>query len=253
MSDCNPCKIPMEPKIKLGKESSSALVDATLYRSLVGSLRYLVNTRPDLAFSVGFVSRFMQEPHVEQLTAVKHILRYVAGTCALGLFYAGGSDEDPVIKGYSDSDLAGNIDGRKSTTGMLCFLCNRPMSWVSAKQRVVAMSSCEAKYIASAATSCHVVWLARLMSEILNREQGTSLLMIDNKSAISVINNSIFNDRSRHINVRFHLIREYDANGHIKVQFIKTEDQLGDLLTKSLCRVKFQGLCTEVGLFEPTK
>jgi hypothetical protein len=86
MSDCNPCKIPMEPKIKLGKESSGALVDATLYRSLVGSLRYLVNTRPDLAFSVGFVSRFMQELHVEHLTVVKHILRYVPGTCALGLF-----------------------------------------------------------------------------------------------------------------------------------------------------------------------
>jgi hypothetical protein len=168
-------------------------------------------------------------------------------------FYAGGSDEDPVIKGYSDNDLAGDIDGRKNTTGMLCFLCNSPVSWVSAKQRVVALSSCEAGYIAAATTSCQVVWLARLMSKILNREQGTSLLMIDNKSAISVIKNPILNNRSRHIDVRFHLIREYEANGQIKVQFIKTEEQLGDLLTKSLCRVKFQGLCTKVGLFELTK
>jgi hypothetical protein len=195
----------------------------------------------------------MQEPHVEHLAAVKHILRYVAGTCALGLFYAEGGEEDPAIIGYSDTDLARAVDGRKSTTVMLCFLGNSPVSWVPAKQRVVALSSCEAEYIAATTTSCQVVWLSRLMSEILNREQGTSLLMIDNKSAISVIKNPILNDRSRHIDVRFHLIREYEANGQIKVQFIKTEEQLGDLLTKSLWRVKFQGLCTEVGLFELMK
>jgi hypothetical protein len=80
----------MEPKIKLSKESNSALVDATMYRRLVGSLIYLVNTRLDLAFSVGFVSRFMQEPHMEHLAVVKHIQRYVAETCVLGLFYPGG-------------------------------------------------------------------------------------------------------------------------------------------------------------------
>jgi hypothetical protein len=164
----------------------------------------------------------MQEPHVEHLAAVKHILRYVAGTCALGMFYPRECEEDPVIKGYSDSDLAGDIDRRKSTTEMLCFLGSSPVSWVSAKQRVVAMSSCEAEYIAVATTSCQMVWLARLMSEILNREQGSSVLLIDNKSAISVIKNPILNDRSRHIDVRYHLIREYEANGQIKVQFIKT-------------------------------
>jgi hypothetical protein len=107
---------------------------------------------------------------------------------------------------------------------MLCFLGSSPVSWVSAKQRVVAMSSCEAEYIAVATTSCQMVWLARLMSEILNREQGSSVLLIDNKSAISVIKNPILNDRSRHIDVRYQLIREYEANGQIKVQFIKTEE-----------------------------
>jgi hypothetical protein len=126
MSDCNPCKITMEPKIKLSKESSSALVDATMYRSLVGSLIYLMNIRPDLAFSVGFVSGFMQEPHVEHLVTIKHILMYVVGTCTLGIFYLGECEEDPTIKGYSDSGLIGDIDGRKSTTGMLCFFGQEP-------------------------------------------------------------------------------------------------------------------------------
>jgi hypothetical protein len=87
MEDCNPCKVPMELKLKLSKDSSSHLVDATIYRSVVESLRYLVNTRPDLAFSVGYLSRFMHVPHSEHLAAVKYILRYVAGTCSLGLFF----------------------------------------------------------------------------------------------------------------------------------------------------------------------
>jgi hypothetical protein len=154
MSNCNPCKIPMEPKIKLGKESVNPLVDATLYRSLVGSLRYLANTRSDLAFSVGYVSRFMQEPHADHLAAVKHILRYVAGTSELGLFYQRGNGEELALEGYSDSDLARDVDGRKSTTGMIFFLGRSPVSWLSIKQRIVAMSSCEAEYIAAATTSC---------------------------------------------------------------------------------------------------
>jgi hypothetical protein len=87
LGECNPYKIPMEPKIKLSKVSTSPLVDATLYRSLGGSLRYLVNTRPDITFVVGFVCKFMQEPHVDHLVVVKHILRYLAGTSSVGLFY----------------------------------------------------------------------------------------------------------------------------------------------------------------------
>jgi hypothetical protein len=87
MSDCNPYKVPMEPKLKLNKVSSSPLVDATLYKSLIGSLRYLVNTRSDIAYAVGYVNRFMKEPHSEHLLTVKYILRYLVGTWSCGLFY----------------------------------------------------------------------------------------------------------------------------------------------------------------------
>jgi hypothetical protein len=248
MSYCNPCKIPMEPKIKLSKENVSPLVDATLYRSLVGSLRYLANTRPDLAFSVGYVSRFMQEPHADHLAAVKHILRYVAGTSESGMFYQRGNGEELALEGYSDSDLAGDVDGRKSTTGMIFFLGRSPVSWQSIKQRIVAMSSCEAEYIAAATASCQAVWLSRLLTEILNKEIKEVVLKVDNKSAISLIRNPVLNDRSRHIDTRYHLIRDYEANGQIKVQFIRTDEQLGDILTKSLSRVRFQELCTKIGL-----
>jgi hypothetical protein len=134
----------MEPKMKLSKENASPLVDATFYRSLVGSLRYLINTRPDLAFSIGYVSRFMQEPHADHLAAVKHILRYIAGTYDWGLFYEKGKGEDPRLAGYSDSEWRGDVDGRKSTTELIFFLNNSVVCWQSMKQRIVAMSSCEA-------------------------------------------------------------------------------------------------------------
>jgi hypothetical protein len=119
----------MEPKLKLSKDSSSHLVDATMYMSVVGSLRYLVNTRPDLAFLVGYVSRFMQEPHSEHLAAMKHILRYVARTCGLRLFFPRETEGYSVIRGYSDSDLTGDVDARKSTTGMIYFLGRSHVSW----------------------------------------------------------------------------------------------------------------------------
>jgi hypothetical protein len=114
MIDCNSCKAPMEPRLKLSKETSSPPVDATFYRSFVGSLRYLVNTRPSIAFAVGYVSRFMQELHSDHLAFVKHILRYVSGTYDWGLYYPKGKKEQPVLVGFSDTDLAGDVDGRKS-------------------------------------------------------------------------------------------------------------------------------------------
>jgi hypothetical protein len=227
MWGCNPCKTPMEPKIKLSRENASPLVDATFYRSLIGSLRYLVNTRPDLAFSVGYVSRFMQESHADHLVVVKHILRYLAGTCDWGLFYEKGKGEKPRLVGYSDSDWAGDLDGKKRTTGLIFFLNNSVVWWQSMKQRIVAMSSCEAEYVAAA--SCQIIWLARLLTEMLNKEIERPVLKIDNKSIISIIKNLVLNDRSRHIDTHFHLIREHEATGQVGVEFIGTKDQLGDI------------------------
>jgi hypothetical protein len=104
---------------------------------------------------------------------------------------------------------------------------------------LVEVSCCEAEYVAAASASCQIVWLARLLTEILNKELETPILWVDNESDISLVKNQVLNDRSRHIDTRFHLIRDYEANGQICVKFIRTEDQLGDLFTKSLSRVMF--------------
>lgn len=179
--DSNPCRTPMEARLRLSKTGSTPAVDATEYHSLVGSLRYIVNTRPDLAYPVGLVSRFMEAPREEHLPAVKRILRYVAGTKSWGVFYAAGSKKGarPWLLGYTDSDMAGDVDDRKSTGGMVYFLSDNPIAWQSCKQKVVALSSCEAEYIAAASTACQGVWLAWLMAELLGGEASSPVLMVD--------------------------------------------------------------------------
>ncbi|BAF28754.2 Os11g0656500 [Oryza sativa Japonica Group] len=240
LTGCNPCATPMEPRLKLSKESAGSLVDATEYRSLVGSLRYLVNTRPDLAYSVGYVSRFMEKPTDEHLAAVKRIIRYVAGTIHLGCRYV--KEVEGGLQGYSDSDMAGDIDTRKSTTGVIFFLGKNPVSWQSQKQRVVALSSCESEYIAAATAACQGIWLARLLGDLRNAATEVVDLRVDNQSALALMKNPVFHDRSKHIQTKFHFIREAVENGEITPSYIGTEGQLADILTKPLSRIKFQEL-----------
>ena len=161
MKDCYVVHAPMEARLKLSKESSEKAVDATLYRSIIGSLRYLVHTRPDITFVVGYLSRFMEAPTSNHLAAVKHLLRYIAGTLKHGCVYRHGDGES--LAGYSDSDHAGDMVSRKSTSGILFLLGNSPVSWQSVRQKVVATSLCEAGYIAAATAACQGIWLARLL------------------------------------------------------------------------------------------
>jgi hypothetical protein len=248
LSDCNPSETPMESRLKLSKTSSAPLVDATHYRSIVGSLRYLVNSRPDLAFSVGYVSRFMEAPTTEHLTAVKRILRYVAGTLHYGCFYK--REKEASLVGYSDSDLAGDVDTRKSTSGIFFFLGNNVITWQSQKQKVVALSSCEAEYIAATTAACQGVWLARLLAELKGRKPATINLKIDSQSAIQLSKNPVFHDRSKHIDTRYHFIRDCIEENRVTLEFIGTKDQLADILTKALGREQFCELRSRLGVID---
>lgn len=130
LKNCNRSQLPMEPRFKLSKTSTAVPVDATEYRKIVGSLRYLVNSRPDLAFSVGYISRFMAAPTVEHLAAMKRVMRYVPGTINYGCYYRRRT-RGAKLTGYSDSDLAGDVDTRRSTTGVLFFLSGNLITWQS--------------------------------------------------------------------------------------------------------------------------
>jgi hypothetical protein len=238
MLGCNPVQVPMQAKLKLSSKGDSPYADATEHRSLIGSLRYLVNTRPDLAFLVGYVSRFMEKPQEEHLMTVKHILRYIAGTADMGVFYPRRKGRKAELKGFSDSDMA----------GFHFFFGESPISWQSSKQKVVALSSCEAEYIAAATAACQAVWLARVLAEILGTKISKPVIRVDNKSAISLIKNPVHHDRSKHIETKYHAIRDYVQKGQIEVKFIRTNEQLGDVLTKPLCKTKFEELCSQIGL-----
>jgi hypothetical protein len=249
LTDCNPALTPMEERLKLSRDSTTEEVDATQYWRLVGSLRYLAHTRPDLAFSVGYVSRFMQRLATEHQQAVKRIIRYVAGTLDHGLYYPRCPGEAHLV-GYSGRDHAGDIDTSKSMSGIIFFFGKCLVSWQSVKQQVVALSSCEAEYIAASTASTQALWLVRLLSDLLDRDTAAVELRVDSKSALALAKNPIFHDRSKHIRVRYHFIRGCLEEGNFKACYINTKDQLVNLLTKPLERIKFLKLCSRIGMVQ---
>jgi hypothetical protein len=249
LTDCNPALTPMEESLKLSHDSTTEEVDATQYRRLVGSLRYLTDTRPDLAFSVGYVSRFMQRPMTEHQQAMKRIIHYVAGTLDHDLYYPRCPREAHLV-GYSDSDHAGNIDTSKSTSGILFFFGMCLVSWQSVNQQVVALSSCEAEYIAASTASTQALWLVQLLGDLLGRDTGAVELRVNSKSALALAKNPVFHERSTHIRVSYHFSRGNLEEGNFKACYINTKDQLADLLTKPIGRIKFLELCSRIGMVQ---
>jgi transposase InsO family protein len=248
MAGCKPCATPMEERLKLSRNSTATKVDAKMYRSIVGGLRYLTHTRPDIAYAVGYVSRFMEDPREDHWTAVKRLLRYIKGTAEQGIVFPRGGDKAaPRLIIFSDADMAGDIDGRRSTSGVLVFLGPAPISWQSLKQKIVALSTCEAEYVAAATGACQGVWLRRLLEEIAGA-QAPPMLRVDNQPAIALAKNPVLHDRSKHIDVKFHFLRSCVDEGKIVIEFVDTNRQLADILTKSLGRLRFSEMKKMIGM-----
>jgi hypothetical protein len=190
----------------------------------------------------------MENPTTEHLLAVKRILRYVAGTLNFGCFYK--RKKDAELIGFSDSDLAGDIDTRKSTTGVFFFLGGNSITWQSEKQKIVALSSCEAEYVAGTTAACQGIWLTRLLNELKGTKVRAFELKIDNQSAIALSKNPVFHDRSKHIELRYHFIRECVEHNRVKIQYIGTSEQLADILTKALGRQRFCELRSKLGVVD---
>ncbi|XP_039128856.1 uncharacterized mitochondrial protein AtMg00810-like [Dioscorea cayenensis subsp. rotundata] len=247
MTDCNAAKYPMETKMQLHKDLEGTPVDCTEYRKIIGYLRYLLHTWPDLSYAVGMASRYMERPTVIHHKVVKQILRYLRGTIHFGLVYMKGHQEVS-ISGFSDSDLAGDQDGRRSTTGMAFYFNGNLISWNSQKQKTVALSSCEAEFMAATAAACQALWLRNLVGELTRTDLKPVILFVDNKSAIALMKNPVFHGRSKHIETRFHFIRECVERGQIVVEFVNTGEQRADALTKALSVVKLAAMRQLLGV-----
>ena len=248
MDNANPVATPADANVKLKKSDGvSKPVHQHTYQSMVGSLLYAaMATRPDIAQAVSAVSKFNANPDASHLTAVKRILRYLKGTVNIALKYE--KSVSGALIGYSDADWAGDQDDRRSTTGNIFLLSGGAVSWLSKKQATVALSTAEAEYIALSQAAQEGIWLKRLLCD-LGVESMPTVILEDNQGAIAIAKNPVNHSRTKHIDIRYHYIRECVQNGQIELQYCPTNDMKADIFTKPLARPQFEYLRGEIGLF----
>ena len=246
MSNCNPVATPLIANEKLKKEDGSQEVDASIYRSLVGSLLYLTATRPDIMYATSLLSRFMHNPRQIHLGVARRVLRYIQGTLDYGILFE--RKVEPKLIGYCDSDWGGCLDDMKSTSGYVFTLGSGVFSWGSKKQQTVAQSSAEAEYVSASLATSHAIWLRRILNDIGENQGEATQLFCDNKSAIAMTKNPVHHSRAKHIALKHHFIREAVEENENEIGYCKTEDQVADIFTKALPREKFEYLRELMGV-----
>ncbi|KAJ9567677.1 hypothetical protein OSB04_003643 [Centaurea solstitialis] len=236
-------KTPMSPSCALDSDPDGAAVDVTTYRGMIGSLMYLTASRPDIMFSTCLCARYQSKPKVSHLKAVKRIFRYLKGTVNLGLWYPKGSGYE--LTGYTDADHGGCKLDRKSTIGHIQFLGDKLVSWASKKQNCVSLSTAEAEYVAAASCCSQIIWMRTQL-----RDYGFKFdkipIYCDSKSAIAISCNPVQHKKTKHIDIRYHFIKDHVEKGTIELYFVNTEFQLADLFTKALDEKRFNFLITKL-------
>ena len=187
------------------EEDPTKMINSTEYKSLIGKVRYLTHTHPDLQYAIGIMSKYMEKPFVNHMVGMKRILRYIRGIVDLVLFYEKGQVQADLV-GYSDSDHVGDEDDRRSTTGIIFFLRSMAISWNSQKQPIVTLSSCESEYVAVNSAATQGIWLSQMIGELKGEAPKPFKILVDNKSTISLSKNHFFHNRSKHIKKRFDYI-----------------------------------------------
>jgi hypothetical protein len=248
MGEAKPLSTPMSTTTALDADEDGEPVDQKEYRSMIGSLLYLTATRPDIHFTVCLCARFQASPRTSHRQAVKRIMRYLRFTPEFGLWYSSSSVLS--LCGYSDADFVGCHLERKSTSGTCQFLGTSLVSWSSRKQSSVAQSTTEAEYVAVASCCSQLLWMMATL-----RDFGLDFhhvpLLCDSTSAISVAKNPVLHSKTKHIDVRFHFLRDHYEKGDIDLRHVATHRQLADILTKPLDQSTFAHLRGELGVCFP--
>ncbi|XP_017972747.1 PREDICTED: uncharacterized mitochondrial protein AtMg00810-like [Theobroma cacao] len=228
-----PVSTPIDYNYKLSKtKDGQELHDATKYKQLVGKLLYLTFTRPDISYAVQVLSQFMDKPSNEHFMAAYRVIRYLKRALSQGILMK--SKSNMKISAYSDSDWAGCPDLRKSITGFSLFIGDSLVSWKSNKQTVVARSSVEAEYRSMASTCCEIIWLQYLLANFRISHKEAISLFFDSQSAIYISKNPVFHERTTHIGMDCHFLREKVLAGIIKPIHISTQSQIANIFTKAL-------------------
>ncbi|GJU00696.1 ribonuclease H-like domain-containing protein [Tanacetum coccineum] len=231
MVGCNSSQTPVDTESKLG-DGGTPVVDPTLYRSLAGSLQYLTFTRPDITYAVQQVCLYMHDPREPHFSALKRILRYVQGTLDYGLQLFS-STTDSLIA-YSDADWAGCPTTRRSTSGYCIFLGNNLLSWSPKRQPMLSRSSAEAEYHGVANAVAETCWIRNLLRELHTPLSSATIVYCDNVSVVYLSSNPVQHQRTKHIEIDIHFVRDLVATGQVRVLHVPSRFQYADIFTKGL-------------------
>lgn len=246
MENCNSVSTPSDSNQTMEKFDKSDKSNYP-YRELIGSLMYLsIGTRPDITHAVGMASRFLERPTIVHEKAAKRILRYLKRTLNVGILYL--SSETCKLRAYSDADYAGCLDTRRSTSGYAFILGKGVISWGSERQKSVSLSTTESEYMAASGCVRELVWLRKILYEILDENKFKIVLFMDNQSAIRLIKNPEFHKRTKHIDVRYHFIREKFERDHFTLEHVSTKEMIADVFTKALPAPQFNFLIKKLGV-----
>ena len=248
MLDCKPIDTPIEMNHKLAIYPDQVPTNKSRYQRLVGRLIYLSHTRPDLAYAVSVVSQFMHNPSEEHMDAVMRILKYLKSAPGRGLLFA--RDGEFEVTGYTDADWAGDKTDRRSTSGYFTFIGDSLITWRSKKQKVVARSSAEAEYRGMAHGVCELLWIRNVLKELGFKLQKPMDLHCDNTAAIEIAHNPVQHDRTKHVEVDRHFIKENLDRKIIRFPFVSSEEQLADVLTKGVSHKAYEDSIGKLGMID---
>ena len=249
MDNCKTVASPVDMSSRLVSSNADTKISAPFCEA-VGALMHLTTaTRPDIAYAVGYVSRFMENPQEDHWIAVKRIFRYLQGTKTRGICYK--TSDKINFRGYSDADWAGDLADRKSTSGYVFMLQGAPVSWGSKKQSSVSLSTSEAEYIALSLAIQEGKWIHRLLCEIMtaaNEDEPELKILEDNQSCIKMTKNPVNHGRAKHIDIKYHHIRDEVKRGEVKLEYCETTVMLADIMTKGLHGPRHKEMTATLGI-----
>ncbi|CAL2237913.1 unnamed protein product [Prunus armeniaca] len=248
MLESNEVNSSIVPGFKISKDEDGIAVDETYFKQLVGSLMYVTATRPDMMFVTNLISRYMAKPTELHLQAAKRALRYLKGTVNYGIHYKRGGDGK--LLAFTDSDYAGDMEDRKSTSGYVFLLSSGVVSWSLKKQPIVTLSTTEAEFVAAAVCACQAIWMKIVLKELGHNDEVCTHIKCDNSSTIKLSKNLVMHGHSKHTDVRYHFLRNLTKEGSMALVHCGSFDHVADVMTKPLKVDVFQKLRSLLGVYE---